>query len=204
MFESQKIIINSELFTPLQVEVLHQNAKNSPTKQGTHIEDNLPTTDTKICDIQFIDYSSYQQQVESVIEQCKTFLEETYKLPCELSVLEFVKYEKGGHYVTHIDGQYLDGDTIKIGPDHKDLTCILYLNDDYEGGELTFNFFNKTIRPQKRQVITFPSNWRYLHKVSSITSGERYAMVMWFKTTPAISIEEKIDNPSYIRTISNG
>jgi predicted 2-oxoglutarate/Fe(II)-dependent dioxygenase YbiX len=202
MFESNKIIINQNIFSKLQVEVLYQSAKLSPTIQGTHIENNLAVTDTKICDIQFIDYSDFREQVEYVVEQSKNYLEETYKLPCELSVLEFVKYEPGGHYVTHIDGQYLEDDVIKIGPDHKDLTCILYLNDDYEGGELTFNFFNKTIRPKSGQVITFPSNWRYLHKVSTITSGERYAIVIWFKTTPAISIEEKIDNIRYLRTIN--
>jgi len=202
MFETNKIIINEDLFSSLQVQVLCQNARHSPVTQGTHIENNLPVTDTKICDTKFIDYSNFQDQVDYVVDQCKTYLEETYKLPCELSVVEFVKYETGGHYVTHIDGQYLEGDTIKIGPDHKDLTCILYLNDDYEGGELTFNFFNKTIRPKSGQLITFPSNWRYLHKVSKITSGERYAIVIWFKTTPAISVEEKIDNPRYIRIIN--
>lgn len=204
MFELQKIIINRDLFSPLQTKVLLESARHSPYAQGTHIKDNRPVTDTKICDVKFIDYSSYQEQVDYVVDKCKTYLEETYKLPCELSVLEFVRYEQGGHYVTHIDGQYLEGNTIKIGPDHKDLTCIFYLNDDYEGGELTFNFFNKTIRPTAGQVITFPSNWRYLHKVSEITSGERYAMVMWFKTTPAISVEEVIDNPKYLRTIQYG
>jgi len=202
MFESNKIIINQDIFSKLQVEVLYQNAKHSPTTQGTHIENNSAVTDTKICDTKFIDYSSFNTRVEYVIDQCRVYLEETYKLPCELSVVEFVKYEAGGHYVTHIDGQYLEDDMIKIGPDHKDLTCILYLNDDYDGGELTFNFFNKTIKPKSGQVITFPSNWRYLHKVSTITSGERYAIVIWFKTTPAISVEEKIDNIKYLRIIN--
>jgi predicted 2-oxoglutarate/Fe(II)-dependent dioxygenase YbiX len=202
MFESNKIIINQDIFSKQQVEVLHQSAKHSPTIEDYHVENNLAATGNMWCDTKFIDYSSFQEQVEYVIDKCKVYLEQTYKLPCELSVVEFIKYEAGGHYATHIDGQYLDNDVIKIGPDHKDLSCILYLNDDYEGGELTFNFFNKTIRPKSGQVITFPSNWRYLHKVSTITSGERYAIVIWFKTTPAISVEEKIDNIRYLRIIN--
>lgn len=205
MFESRKIIVNGDLFSPLQTEVLLLNAKSAGMAPGRpvghFIGDNL-VTNKNLCDINFIDYSQFNEQVEFVIEKCKEYVESTYNLPCEFSILEFIKYEVGGHYISHIDGQYLEGNTIKIGPEQKDITCILYLNDDYEGGELIFNFFNKTIIPQKGDVVTFPSNWRYLHKVSTITEGERYAIVIWFKTTPAISIEETIDS-AYIRTINN-
>ena len=74
MFESNKIIINQNIFSKLQVEVLYQSAKLSPTIQGTHIENNLAVTDTKICDIQFIDYSDFREQVEYVVEQSNNYL----------------------------------------------------------------------------------------------------------------------------------
>jgi predicted 2-oxoglutarate/Fe(II)-dependent dioxygenase YbiX len=66
----------------------------------------------------------------------------------------------------HID----EGDT---------LAFILYLNDDFEGGETVFE--NETIiKPKKGRLLVF-SNGIFLHKVNLITKGERYVIAGWFK-----------------------
>lgn len=62
------------------------------------------------------------------------------------------------------------------------LTCIVYFNDssEYTGGNLQFASSNKEYSPNIGDVIIFPANWMYYHKVSEITSGTRYSGAMLF------------------------
>lgn len=101
------------------------------------------------------------------------------------------KYEDGGHYKFHMDGngvqplnypgnEFLHGKTRKI-------SFVAWLNEDFEGGE--FEFHPSTvpadrglIKPTKGTVIFFPS-W-YLHKVHPVTKGTRYALITWFNGWP--------------------
>lgn len=52
------------------------------------------------------------------------------------------------------------------------LTAILYLNDDYVGGEISFPEQNLVIKPKPGSVVIFKSNT--LHEVLPITEGSRY------------------------------
>ena len=51
------------------------------------------------------------------------------------------------------------------------------LNNDYEGGKLIF--YDKEYKLKKGEIIVFPSNFLYPHKVTKITKGERYSFVVW-------------------------
>ena len=43
------------------------------------------------------------------------------------------------------------------------LTAMVYLNDDFEGGETYFSTFKKSVKPKKGRLFMFPPNWDYLH-----------------------------------------
>lgn len=62
------------------------------------------------------------------------------------------------------------------------LTCIVYFNDntEYTGGKLQFASSDKEYTPNIGDVIIFPANWMYYHKVSEITSGTRYSGALLF------------------------
>lgn len=53
-------------------------------------------------------------------------------------------------------------------------SMIAYLNDDYEGGNISFPGQGVSIKPDAGSLIIFPSNEPYLHQVNEIVSGERY------------------------------
>ena len=75
-------------------------------------------------------------------------------------------WNEGQSMGPHFDGQ--DG--------NKDLafSLVAYVNDDYEGGEISFPNHNITIKPKAGSVIMFPSQEPYIHEVKPITSGTRY------------------------------
>lgn len=52
------------------------------------------------------------------------------------------------------------------------LTAILYLNDDYTGGEINFVHDDFCVKPTAGSMFVFPSNKQ--HEVLEITEGNRY------------------------------
>jgi len=58
------------------------------------------------------------------------------------------------------------------------LTVMAALNDDYQGGELVM-FEDQPIELSTGDVIIFPSNFLYPHKIEPVTSGVRYSFVSW-------------------------
>lgn len=81
-----------------------------------------------------------------------------------------LKYYPGKEYHTHYDG-----DT----PTKRHISCILYLNSDYEGGELEFPHFNVKLKPESGMFLMFPSNFAYAHTAKPVISGIKYALVTW-------------------------
>lgn len=71
------------------------------------------------------------------------------------------------------------------------LTCTMYLNDDYEGGELIFKINNKIInyKPKAGEIMVFPSGHpkvlsdsvQYEHAVSKIKKTEKYFIRCFYK-----------------------
>lgn len=62
-------------------------------------------------------------------------------------------------------------------------TIVVYLNDDYEGGELFFvdPEINLKIKPKKGSIVMFPSVLPYLHQSCEITSGRKMLITHHWK-----------------------
>ena len=58
------------------------------------------------------------------------------------------------------------------------LSVLGVLNDDYEGGEFIL-FDNEVIPFEQGDLIIFPSNFMYPHKVEPVTKGTRYSNISW-------------------------
>lgn len=54
--------------------------------------------------------------------------------------------------------------------------CVLYLNDEYEGGNIYFPNKNLSIKPKANTLAFFPGDKEYLHGVEAVTSGIRYTL----------------------------
>ena len=94
--------------------------------------------------------------------------------------LQLTKYvAPSGYYNYHIDGNgytQVNSKARKIS-----MTCLL--NDDFEGGDLSFYVTNEYTVPMKQgDLIFFPSY--LLHKVTPVTKGTRYSLVAWFVGNP--------------------
>lgn len=102
---------------------------------------------------------------QNVQDYCKK-----YSLP-ELSfeIIEGLRYQPNQQFFSHYDN----------GAKHvvqRVVSCVIYLNDDYEGGEIEFHNFETKIKPVKNSMILFPSNYPYAHSAHIVKSGTRYAL----------------------------
>lgn len=70
-------------------------------------------------------------------------------------------------------------------PEHADiypLATLLYLNDDYEGGELHFPKQDLSIRPDKGSLLCFKGSAGYTHEVKQIKgNNSRYVFVAFWE-----------------------
>jgi len=58
------------------------------------------------------------------------------------------------------------------------LSILGALNDNYRGGELVM-FEDQIIELAAGDIIVFPSNFLYPHKIEPVTAGVRYSFVSW-------------------------
>uniref|UniRef100_A0A672HH12 procollagen-proline 3-dioxygenase n=1 Tax=Salarias fasciatus TaxID=181472 RepID=A0A672HH12_SALFA len=90
----------------------------------------------------------------------------------------------------HVDNCLLEPETKQCWKEppafiHRDLSAILYLNDNFDGGELFFtNRDAKTVTAQVKpgcgRVVGFSSGPVNPHGVTAVTRGRRCALALWF------------------------
>lgn len=99
------------------------------------------------------------------------------------------KWDVGGFASPHSDNSDFDGtpNAFEINK----YVGILYLNDDYEGGNLFFSEHDIEFKPQAYSYICFPGGVENIHGVTEILKGTRYTMVSFWDFVEAEYSEEK-------------
>jgi predicted 2-oxoglutarate/Fe(II)-dependent dioxygenase YbiX len=97
--------------------------------------------------------------------------EEVFQRPLRNLSLSAQKWMTGSFAGDHSDNSELDG-TPNAWRENK-LVTIIYLNDDYEGGELYFRDHDISISPKLGSVIVFDVGIENVHGVKTITAGDR-------------------------------
>jgi hypothetical protein len=85
-----------------------------------------------------------------------------------------IKFEKD--FVLHPHADVNSNESLHIA-------SIYYINDEYEGGEISLIDHNIEIKPKPNSLIIFPGNENYTHEVFRILEGERYSSSLWFQFT---------------------
>ena len=75
------------------------------------------------------------------------------------------KYFEGQSMGSHVD--YNEDNN------YLEYTIVIYLNDDYEGGELYFSEFDIKLKPKAGSIVMYPSSFPYLHESLKITKGRK-------------------------------
>jgi hypothetical protein len=92
----------------------------------------------------------------------------------------------GMYYLPHVDSPCVGKvhDEGVSNPNWRDswageLAILIYLNDDYEGGELYFPERGLEFKPKANTLVMFPGNKNFVHGVRTIEKSERFTLVKW-------------------------
>lgn len=164
------------------------------------------SVDKKVRDTQMIDLEDiaseiidlYRNVVTNVINPFYEFEVKDSELP------QLLHYGIDGHYMPHCDGESLwkppgNEPLIWRKSTDRDLSTVLFLNDDFEGGDFVFPELRVRVRPEPGMLVCFPSTHEYLHGVEPVTKGTRYSMVNWMtvKGFPSMEDETQMINTKY-------
>jgi hypothetical protein len=76
------------------------------------------------------------------------------------------------------------------------VSCIVYLNEEFGGGEHYFNYLEIEYKPKTGDIMMFPSNYVAAHEVKPTTSGSRYTYLGWYSHgSPNPEYNESIEDP---------
>ena len=118
------------------------------------------------------------QQMNEVLFEC---LEEYTQVFGHLKTVPFYslaqKIQKtpagGGYHVWHDENS-------SIQEARRSLVWMIYLNDDYEGGETEYLYYKKRIQPERGKLLIWPAGMTHCHRGGLVLKGDKYVATGWF------------------------
>ena len=105
--------------------------------------------------------------------------------------LQVVSYGPGGFFKPHYDSCYGDEDYCNRldSNGYRLATVLIYLNDNFEGGETVFPNINKSVKPVKGKAVLFYNSTidgkvihESFHGGNPVKNGNKYICNKWIKT----------------------
>lgn len=121
----------------------------------------------------------FNKKISEIINKYIPLIQKEIKTLYDINVIHngepcIVKWTKGKSLGIHADD-------INEFSSNNHIATLIYLNNDYSGGEITFPEHDLLIKPNLGDLIIFPGNINYMHEVKEIQSGIRYTSPNWFR-----------------------
>jgi hypothetical protein len=121
---------------------------------------------------QFEELREIYKDTEVNLKACMLDYQSRYNITLEyMEAINYIRYKEGQHFQVHTDHGFSYTCTV---------SSVMYLNDEYEGGELWFPYLELTYKPEYGDIVIFPSTYIYAHASKPVTSGTKYSAVTMF------------------------
>jgi hypothetical protein len=114
-----------------------------------------------------------------ICERVLGLAEQEFGLNLEVEQAVLIEVVPGNTPEEHADNQNLDG-TPKTGCSNFVISAVVYLNDDFTGGDLMFPRVDYRYKPSSGDCVIFPSDLIHSHYVDKVLSGNRFSLALWF------------------------
>lgn len=132
---------------------------------------------------------SYKNQIVATL---KEKISKIINVPVEnFEQLHVVKYEIGGEYKVHHDYFHANTDSFEENMKRggqRTHSALIYLNDDFEGGETDFPKIPYKAIPKKNKLIIWKNvdennkvEYNSLHAGLPVTDGTKYIAIFWVR-----------------------
>lgn len=142
----------------LEAQAAHSRYKSLP---------NVKNTDIRNCS-SALPLEHTQTVLSEIIEPIVYSYAKKNNIEISTKSYQVVRYTEGQFFVDHTD-------TTEEFP--RKISTLLYLNDDYLGGEIVFTKLGLSIKPEKNTLMIFPSSSDFSHSAEPVLSGTKYVVV---------------------------
>jgi hypothetical protein len=171
--------------TVVDLSVFDPESTNSSSEIQWQVDKNVRDTQMVVCD------EDIEKQFNQVVQKAvREIINPFYGIDLQSAELvQFLKYGIGGKYEVHIDAESLwhvksENRLEWRKSTDRDISILIYLNNEYEGGELVFPNQHIALHPKAGMLVAFPSDHHFEHGVKPVTSGKRYVLVTWASLNP--------------------
>jgi hypothetical protein len=126
------------------------------------------------------------KEITKSLQECLKDYSKKYHVDVSYQeAINVVRYGAGEYFKPHSD----DGEPYRCT-----VSAVGYPNDDYEGGELYFVFFDTIYKAKAGDLVIFPSSYVYAHEAMPVHSGIKYSLVIMNDRN---ELAHKSDSPIY-------
>jgi hypothetical protein len=121
-------------------------------------------------------YGELADHMRDAQRQAVVLITDFYRLtdPIYPDLLQIMSWPVGIHMPPHADNAHPDGSPHDMA--HRDFSAIVYLNDDYQGGEFYFTALDTVIKPKKGMLVAFTAGFYHEHAVLRVEGAPRLTM----------------------------
>ena len=141
-------------------------------------------------------YEREEELVKSICGKVEDFFGEDFVVGSQIFFRKWVKgYIQHMHFDHALSEGQLDFRSHGDEPESAmpiafhDVATVLYYNDDFDGGEITFPSTDISIKPKPGMLVMFPCTEFYGHGVKEILSGERYMSAHFWTRAKTIAMD---------------
>jgi hypothetical protein len=132
----------------------------------------MSPTHLRNCPSEFAELKNIYNDTVNGLVACLQDYEARYNIRMDfMEAINYVRYQEGQHFNVHADHGFSYVCTV---------SSVMYLNDDYDGGELWFPYLDVMFKPKYGDIVLFPSTYIYAHASKPVTRGTKYAAVTMF------------------------
>lgn len=123
------------------------------------------------------------EKLQFVINEVALQVESIFSVKVNRPKPNISKMPSGFKEQLHHDKMFDSYQFESISIPDKDITAVIYWNDDFNGGKLSFKQHKVSVTPKPGLVVMFPSDKNFQHEVTEVQNGDRYATVLFFSVT---------------------
>lgn len=128
-----------------------------------------------IVDKRLFDYGLHEYYLSDLKNAIHNLVENTFKTKLKIASYHAMRWEPGQDSVPHVDTDNYD-DNVYAFPQNK-YSAVLYLNEDFQGGELYFPQHGIDIIPESGKLVFFPGDHTNIHGIANMVDGYRFNFV---------------------------
>lgn len=177
-----EILIHKNFLHSSQCKNLIKSAKPKLKRALVEDENGVRVSKGRTNKTSFLDKNDSKE-----IQYIEDYLLKNYSVrPNNLTRMQVLKYKKNDKYVPHFDGYEKNLIKSKFGK-QRFLTFIIYLSDDFVGGETAFPLLDINIKPTTGDLLIFRNCFnstnfihpKALHESTPVRKGEKWALNFW-------------------------